>query len=441
MSVSQTMHRVAIAAARKRHRFAAAAGFRLGMRCGFLALCFFAQGGMPCSVPEAARAASIVLPLQGDPFEGELVSIDREGKLSFRSAGAASPRTLALDELVRWGHPQSPQPQPLVVLRDGSRVVAGAAWAGAAPLQLIGDKLAIKTALVGEADVPRSLVQGIVFAERSHPDDRLRLEAQVRAAPGDSDEVLLTNNDRLSGQIRELAGGALSLSTAGGELKLPLSRVAAVAFAGRPAGGVKKAPIMAALADGSLLYAASIVGNETELVVELASGPRLTGGRIGDVAGLQLLQSARFAYLSEMEPTDYRFVPYLSIDWPYRRDHSAIGRPLTAGSKRYTKGLGMHSASRLTFRLDPSAQWQRFDASLALDGSAGKRGSVTFGVYVLRDGQWRQAYASPVIRGGERPVDISVDVRGAAGLALTVDYADRGDEMDRANWLDARLVK
>jgi len=35
----------------------------------------------------------------------------------------------------------------------------------------------------------------------------------------------------------------------------------------------------------------------------------------------------------------------------------------------------------------------------------------------------------------------TVDVRGATGLTLTVDYADRGDELDYADWLDARLVR
>ena len=31
--------------------------------------------------------------------------------------------------------------------------------------------------------------------------------------------------------------------------------------------------------------------------------------------------------------------------------------------------------------------------------------------------------------------------RGAARMALLVEFADRGDELDHANWLNARLVK
>jgi hypothetical protein len=46
---------------------------------------------------------------------------------------------------------------------------------------------------------------------------------------------------------------------------------------------------------------------------------------------------------------------------------------------------------------------------------------------------------SEVIRGGDAPVPISVPLGDAKGLALVVDYADRGDELDHADWLDARL--
>ena len=78
---------------------------------------------------------------------------------------------------------------------------------------------------------------------------------------------------------------------------------------------------------------------------------------------------------------------------------------------------------------------------VAVDDSAGKKGSVTFGVYVLREGKWTPAYTSEVVRGGEPPRPASADVRGAESLALTVDFADRGDELDHADWIDARLVR
>jgi hypothetical protein len=61
-------------------------------------------------------------------------------------------------------------------------------------------------------------------------------------------------------------------------------------------------------------------------------------------------------------------------------------------------------------------------------------------VYLLKNGNWTEAYKSGIVRGGDRTLPVSVDVTGAKGLTLTVDYADRGDELDHADWLDARLI-
>jgi hypothetical protein len=172
------------------------------------------------------------------------------------------------------------------------------------------------------------------------------------------------------------------------------------------------------------------------LEVEL-DGVWLRGGTRDDITSLQSL-GGEFAYLSDLEPLSYRHVPYLEIPWLYEHDRNVLGGPLAVGGLRYLKGLGMHSASRLTYRLDGTER--RFEAAVAIDDAAGDRGSVVFGIHLLRDGRWQEAYNSGTVRGGDRPVPVFVDLRGAQGLTLTVDYADRGDELDYADWFDARLV-
>jgi hypothetical protein len=39
------------------------------------------------------------------------------------------------------------------------------------------------------------------------------------------------------------------------------------------------------------------------------------------------------------------------------------------------------------------------------------------------------------------PVPVSVDLSDAKRLDLVVDFAERADQLDHANWLDARLVR
>jgi hypothetical protein len=394
-------------------------------------------GYLSCAA--AQLSAAELVRVQGEPVDTALQAVNFEA-ITFVGQ---EPFTLPMDELVRWGDPVEPRPQIVLVLSDGGRLVTAPAWSGGAPLRLDGEHVIALTEIWGEERVPRPLVRGFVFAQRQRAGEREKLERLVRAENADADIVLLTNQDRVMGQLTALAGGSLTLETEVGPVKLPLSRVKAVILGSkRTESTASPRPRAHSLAvgttDGSLVYASIAIANANALTIDVVGGIRLEGGNVEDVVLLQSL-GGQFVYLSNLEPDGYRHVPYLSIEWPYQRDRNVLGEPLSVGGKRYVKGIGMHSAARLTYRLN--RKYQRFDSTIAIDDSADGRGSVTFGVYVLRDGQWQEAFTSGILRGGEAPQPLSVDVTGADGLTLTVDYADRGDEMDRANWLDARLVK
>ncbi len=389
--------------------------------------------------------AMLVVPVEGEPFEGKLESITADGATTFRLAAgepalAGGERTIAFQNLVRWSHPARLQSQPLVLLSDGSRLVVAANWSGSAPLQIAGDKITIRSDSWNETQLDRSQVRGLVFAERSHPGDRQRLENKVRAASGKQDQVLLTNQDHLTGKVKQLADGMLTVEIESGDAELPIARVEAVILAnGRHAAEpIHRARLVVGLGDGSLLYTKSVEADAAGARLETSGGVNLTGGVRDDIVSVQSLNGS-FVYLSDLEPADYRHVPYLEIAWPYRRDCNLQNEPLRGGGKIYLKGLAMHSASRLTYRLDGT--YRRFDADVALDDSAGNRGSVAFAVYLLRNGKWQEAFKIDIVRGSQKSHRVSVDLAGAAAMTLTVDYADRGDELDHADWLDARLVK
>jgi hypothetical protein len=314
---------------------------------------------------------------------------------------------------------------------------------------LDSDSVIVLSDLFGEIRLPKGMVRGVVFAQRQHMAEREKLVERVRggASPAPSlkdtgklDVAILTNGDRLSGLITELVRGSLTFKTNAGTVKLPVSRVDGVSLQVRRDPSLKEweNTTLVGLRDGSLIYANEVVAIEKELKLEIGKSVTLAGGDVGDVVFLQP-RSGRVDYLSDLEPADYRHVPYLSVDWTYKRDRNVLGEPLVVGGNRYLKGIGMHSAGRLSYRL--GGKFSRFDAAVAMDDSAKDRGSAMFGVYVLRDGKISEAYKSGIVRGGEAPQAVSVDLTGAQGLTLTVDFADRGDELDRADWLDARLIR
>jgi hypothetical protein len=405
-----------------------------------------------------------VVPLTGSAFSGELVSIDANGHAVFRPTSGndkkAEPRTVALEEIVRWGHPVTPRPQTIVVLADGGRLVAAADWAGGATVQLDGGDIVVVSDTWGEVKLPLGLVSGIVFAPQRRAEDRLRLVEQVRepspspslqgrGRSADADVVMLSNGDRLTGKVTALDKGELWIETLGSVAKLPLARVEAIVFGGKQhserAADSSLAPsltrrgkVAVGTRDGSLVYVNSIRADEKNVGVELSSGPKLKGSGVDDIVLLQSL-GGPIVYLSDIEGADYRGVPYLSVKWPFTRDRNVLGAPIEVRGSRYLKGIGMHSAARLTYKLD--GDYRRFESAIAIDDSAKERGSVTFGVYVLRDAKWGEAFTSGILRGRDAPQPISIDLTGAKGLTLTVDFADRGDELDHAVWLDARLMR
>ena len=203
------------------------------------------------------------------------------------------------------------------------------------------------------------------------------------------------------------------------------------------------------LSDGSRLLCTRLLMDGQSLRIT-AFGQTLTA----TPSALVFLQPLgdRAVYLSDLKPAEYHQTPYLDLSWPYQTDRNVTGGLLRCGGRLYLKGIGVHSAARLVYTISPLPQakeeqgvrgegqgvrTRRFEAELGIDDSTGGRGSVQFRVLV--DG--REKFASPIVRGGDAPLPISVDVTDAQKLELVVDYADRAEVLDHANWLNARLIQ
>ncbi len=114
---------------------------------------------------------------------------------------------------------------------------------------------------------------------------------------------------------------------------------------------------------------------------------------------------------------------------------SVDGNPLTLGGVVYPHGLGTHANSRLLVDLKGVAT--RFDALVGVDDEKkGSPASVQFEVLV--DG--RKKAETKVLRGGDAPVPLSVDLTGARKMTLIVSDGDDGIDSDHADWAGARLT-
>lgn len=374
-----------------------------------------------------ARAETYpAVPVEGEPFEAAVLAIDAQWKLTF--AVGQDRRLLPAAELVRWGNWADVRRGPVLVLADGGVLVADL-------FEADNERLAADSGLFGLVQIPLELVAGVAFrlpASRLAAD---RLLDRIASAAGDADQVILANGDEVAGRVEAIRDDVIKLETSVGLVDVEVQRVRALIF--NPALLHRKSRkglhLATGFSDGSRLVSERVVLGEESLSIDAADGLRWTAAA-GDLVALQPL-GGRVTYLSDLKTTEDRHVPFLELDWPYRTDRNVSGGLLRSGGRVYLKGLGVHSASRLTYRL--TGPYRRLEAALAIDDGASGRGSVRFRVFV--DGQVR--HTSDTIRGGMAPTPVAVDVSGAKRLDLVVDFADRADEQDYANWLDARLVE
>jgi hypothetical protein len=384
-----------------------------------------------CSSLARAAEAPQVVPAEGTPFRANLVAADASWKLTFAEGDAR--RELAAAELASWGAFVEPTGGVYVALAGGGLVVAD-------EVRIAKEQITGPSATFGEMALPIEVVAGIILrpgADRAAFD---KLLARVVAPEGTSDRVLLENGDELAGTITALDDEKVVLRADAGPLEIKLDTIEAIAFdpslVDRPRASGLRAIV--GFRDGSRVTALEMVAEGKDARLKLAGGFELRAP-IDSIVALQVL-GGRVEYLSDLKPSSYRHIPYLTLSWPYRLDRSVLGSPLRAGGRLYLKGLGMHSPSRITYDLDGA--YKRFEAQAAIDDEARARGSVDFRVFVDEGGgQWREAAASGTIRGGDPPVPLSVDLAGVKRISLLVDYSDRGDELDHADWLDARLVR
>jgi hypothetical protein len=310
-----------------------------------------------------------------------------------------------------------------------------------------------------ETRLPRPAIRAIVFHPPADPPARDQLFFRALATDRRDERLLLENGDELAGHLPEVVrpdAGAFQLthvtwiaSDSNQTVAVPWDRMIAVLLA---PGEVKSPPAggnatLVGLRDGSLIHVQAMQRGVQNLEFQLVAGPHIVtepsatpeGEPWNAVVMLQPLR-AQVTYLSDLQPLGYRHIPFLEMTWPFRADRSVSGGRLRHAGHVWTKGLGMHSSSRLAY--ETGGQYQELHAEVAIDDCAGHQGSVIFRVYIQdQAGNWSMAYESAVVRGGDPAVPIRVDLRQAMRLALIVDFADRADQWDHADWLNARLVR
>ena len=317
----------------------------------------------------------------------------------------------------------------ILFLRDGSSV-SGRLTAGDAKT------LTIETPFVSKWSIPLTRVAGIRFTANRQADAQAAFDRALAERDAAQDTLVLASE----GKVQTLRGVVESLAPAGGAFRwrertipVPPDRAAGVVFAAAAAGSDAKPPAACHLDDGSVWCGSIVAGDRDSLTLKLGVGQQIQ-------LPLRNLREIRFlsdkvTFLSDLEPAKFEFEPFGSTQWPWQRDRSVTNHPLCIAGRSFTRGLGVHSRSTLTYALDGKAS--QLAGTIGIDDGARPRGNVVF--RVVADG--KEVFNSGPVTGQDAPRPILVPLHNAKSLQLIVDFGQDLDLGDQADWCDVRVIR
>lgn len=288
-----------------------------------------------------------------------------------------------------------------------------------------------------EVAVPLETIRGALLVPPRSLLERSQAIMRLRDQSDTQDVFDLSNGDRLLGQLERFDQKSFELTSATGAVTVNQATVRGFGMnpelTSFPA--LKGEAALLTLSDGSLLTVTDASYSENNLLKCRAAFGAELEFPADQLVSLQFL-GGRIVYLSDLEPLAYQVTPYLDRTWPLRRNQNAVGGPLRLASREYHRGIGMHSQSVVTYKLE--REYDVFQATIGIDAVTEGRGSVIF--RVLADG--KPLFTSDIVRGKTPVLTVGpLAMSGVRELTLAVDYADQGDLLDHADWCDALLIK
>ena len=251
-------------------------------------------------------------------------------------------------------------------------------------------------------------------------------EDSVYVRVGDSKEI-----QRVAGRVLGVEGDSLQIEHEGQKRGLKMDRLVGVVFRGHRA---KLPPAQGVVAlVGSHRFPGQLVRAQRgqDVVFQTLWGQEITQPYNHVVR--YYVRNRRSVSLADLTPTAEELTPYFDRSMKWTADKSLDGRPLKIGDKTYTRGLGMHSRTVLTY--DLGGQFSKFESDVGLQDESGKAGNVA--CRVLTDGEVAFEKADLTTASGVQT--LSIDVTGKKTLTLEVDFGENFDVGDHVSWGDPQL--
>lgn len=250
----------------------------------------------------------------------------------------------------------------------------------------------------------------------------------------DTDVVYLANGDEIAGVVESFGAASVGFNCKVGKIDVQASSLLGVTFSGTLKKYVAPAGTHARLelTDGSIIIG-TVKSAGDKLRVTTSLGPKLDVPK-RTVVRIRFLNT-KLVNLADLEPVLVRETPYFDRVWPWQRNRSVWGRPMTIAKWKYEGGIGMHARCQLDYAID--GKYRIFLTDVGIDEEVGDAGSCVVAVY----GDGKVLMAPVQITGKMGPKKLRIDVSKVKRLTLLADFGSGNDAGDHVNWGNARLVR
>jgi hypothetical protein len=323
----------------------------------------------------------------------------------------------------KWPRTVSAGAKSDVLLLKGGDILRGSI------IKFDGQSVSLNSAGYGLVKIASKDIIGGGFTQ---PLEFEKLGRQLVSA--EEDRLFLVNGDALGVTILSMSKASVVVKSQLGTLDLPRKSIKRFAFVlaqrkSEPENGIL---VSARSTDGDLITG-GILGID-DRTVSLKTGY----GKFTLMQEKLLVLSVNnggVIYLSDLEPFRVEEVPFFTVIKHYRRDESIGGTPISLRGKRFEKGLGVHSKTRLTYKLGKA--YSSFKGVIGIDDEAKGKGSVIFKIL----GDEKVLFESGDLTGSSDPQRVDVKISGVEQIVLDVGYGKGFHIGDRAVWADARVIR
>ena len=383
---------------------------------------------------------------QGDT-DGKLVELREDFSIAINKG--SSVKSLSRKEFEQWGRFEDAPSHSQIIFNDGSILVSNVRG-------FSEEKLLIDSRNWAEQQIAISQIACVCLVPKSNLAKRYKQLDELLSA--EKPTIWFANGDQIPGEIVEIEkrfrrndSQKVRIRTKSGMLTRQIDEIAAFSSGKstrtRSQRRLSLIPsetkLLVGFSDSSLMKVTRVQVDEEAKIYHLVCGAKLkTSGFASDSKSIRMVRNIfqNEIFLSDLKPLRTTSKTMTGTEFPIELDRNCLGSPLSHEGHITLKGIGMHAKSSIIFSLPKNSS--RFKSHLVIDDSSGNRGSVIGKVLFLTAGKWSKPFETKVVRGSDsQPIQIDTPIEeGASAIAIQVNAADSGSVLDRANWLNARVV-